>query len=157
MNWTWMGVTLAAHLVSLTILAGGAVGAIVMHMALSAAVRRSAAEASALAGTMLRFALTAQIGAVLMLLTGVGLLAERQWADWGRPWLMVKLALFVLLVLAGPIIARPAGASLREALAAAGSNVAGVAGALRRLTLFHAVQKAGLIAIIVLAVLRPGA
>jgi len=152
-----MGVTLAAHLVSLTILAGGGVGAIVMQTALNTAVRRSAGEASALAGTMLRFALTAQLGAMLMLLTGVGLLAERQWADWGHLWLMVKLALFVLLVLAGPIIARPAGASLREALAAGGSNAPGVAAALRRLSLFHTVQKTGLIAIIVLAVLRPGA
>jgi uncharacterized membrane protein len=157
MTWTFMGVTLAAHLVSLTVLAGGGVGATVMHTALSAAVRRSAAEASALAGTLLRFAMTAQLGAVLMLLTGVGLLAERQWADWGRPWLMAKLVLFVLLVLAGPIIARPAGASLQKALAAGGSNDPGVTAALRRLTLFHVIQKTGLISIIVLAVLRPGA
>ena len=152
-----MGVTLAAHLVSLTILAGGGVGAIVMQTALNAAVRRSAAEASVLAGTMMRFALTAQLGAGLMALTGVGLLVERQWADWGHTWLMVKLVLFFVLVLAGPIIARPAGASLQKALAAGGSNDPGVAAALRRLTLFHVVQKTGLIAIIVLAVLRPGA
>lgn len=152
-----MGVTLAAHLVSLTILAGGGVGAIVMQTALNAAVRRSAAEASALAGTMMRFALTAQLGAGLMALTGVGLLVERQWADWGHTWLMAKLALFVVLVLTGPIIARPAGASLQKALAAGGSSDPGVAAALRRLALFHTVQKSGLIAIIVLAVLRPGA
>jgi hypothetical protein len=152
-----MSVTLAAHFVSLTVLAGGGVGAMVMHLALSAAVRRSAIEASALAGTMLRFALTAQLGAILMALTGLALLAERQWADWGHLWLMVKLALFVLLVLAGPIIARPAGASLQQALGAGGSNDPGVAAALRRLSLFHVVQKSGLIAIIVLAVLRPGA
>lgn len=157
MNWTWMGVTLAAHLVSLTILAGGGVGSIVLQTALNAAVRRSAAEASALAGTMLRFALTAQLGAILMALTGVGLLVERQWADWGHTWLMAKLALFVLLVLAGPVIARPAGASLQQALTAGGSNDPGVATALRRLALFHLVQKTGLITIIVLAVLRPGA
>lgn len=157
MNWTWMGITLAAHLVSLTILAGGGVGSIVMQTALNAAVRRSAAEASALAGTMLRFALTAQLGAILMALTGIGLLVERQWADWGHTWLMAKLALFVLLVLAGPVIARPAGASLQQALTAGGSNDPGVAAALRRLALFHLVQKTGLIAIIVLAVLRPGA
>jgi hypothetical protein len=157
MTWTWMGITLAAHLVSLTVLAGGGVGSIVMHTALTGALRRSAAEASALAGTMMRFALTAQLGAVLMALTGLGLLVERQWADWGHTWLVVKLSLFVVLVLAGPIIARPAGAALLQALAAGKPDAPGVTAALRRLTLFHLVQKSGLIAIIVLAVLRPGA
>jgi hypothetical protein len=157
MTWTFMGVTLAAHLVCLTILAGGAVGAIVMQTAVNAALRRSAAEASALAGTMMRFALTAQLGAGLMALTGVGLLVERQWADWGHTWLMVKLALFVVLVLAGPIIARPAGVALQKALGAGGASDPAVTAALRRLTLFHIVMKTGLIAIIVLAVLRPGA
>jgi hypothetical protein len=149
-------ITLAVHLVSLTILAGGGVGAIVMQTAVNATMRRSASEAAVLAGTMLRFALTAQLGALLMLLSGLGLMAGRHWADWGHPWLMAKLALFVILVLAGPLIARPAGASLVTALAAGGEPDA-VAGSLRRLTLFHVVQKGGLVAIIVLAVLKPGA
>lgn len=148
-------ITLAVHLVSLTILAGGGVGAFVMQTAVNASIRRSASEAAVLANTMLRYAVTAQLGAMLMLLSGLGLMAERHWGDWGHPWLMVKLSIFVILVLTGPLIARPAGAALVSALTAGGSPAA-VAGPLRRLTLFHLVQKGGLVAIIVLAVLKPG-
>lgn len=149
-----MNLALAVHLVSLTVLAGGAVGAFVIHGALASTVQRSSSEAGVLAKSMMRYSLTAQLGSLLMLLSGLGLLAARQWADWGHPWLSIKLAIFVVLALNGPLVGRRAGTALGAALA--NGEPTSAVGLLRRFTVFHVVQLTGLVVIIVLAVFRPG-
>ena len=149
-----MPITLAVHFLSFGLVATGVIGGDVVDGAIRGALRRGAAqEAGAVAGLMLRLALCAQIGAGLMLLTGVGLLAEGHWARWGQGWLTVKLILFGVLILNGPLVARPAAVALRTALQAGKSD--GTVAPLRRLALFHVVQTTGLIGIVVLAVLKP--
>ena len=80
-------------------------------------------------------------------------MASEHWAFWGQGWLTVKLALFVLLVLNGPLVARPAAQRLAVALTSGASQE--VAASLRRLDVFDVVQVAGLAAIVILAVLKP--
>ena len=69
----------------------------------------------------------------------------------GTGWLYAKLALFVLLVINGPFVARPAAMQLLGALESGDA----VAAPLKRLEVFHTVQVAGLVGIVLLAVLKP--
>lgn len=148
-----MLIALAIHLLCLTILSGGSLGAKVLHGAMRGKMEGAPAQAAVLLTAMLRFAVVAQIGAGLMLVSGVGLLSAERWAYWGTGWLYTKLAVFVILVLNGPLVARPASNELLAALNAGGGSAA--AAPLRRLEIFHTVQVIGLVAIVLLAVLKP--
>ena len=149
-----MRLALAIHLLCFAFLSGGAIGAKVLHGAMRARIAGTPAQAAVLLSAMLRFSIVAQIGAGLMLVSGIGLLGTERWAYWGQGWLYVKLALFVLLVINGPLVARPAAMQLLGALES-GNGGAAVAAPLKRLEVFHTVQVAGLIGIVVLAVLKP--
>jgi uncharacterized membrane protein len=149
-----MLVALATHLICFAILAAGGLGAKVLHGAMRAAIGGAPGDAVVLLRTMLRFSIVAQVGAGLMLLSGLGLLASEHWAYWGTGWLSAKIALFVLLVLNGPLVARPAAKQLLGALTS-GSTGDAVAIPLRRLDVFATVQVIGLVAIVLLAVLKP--
>jgi len=148
-----MRLALAIHLLCLTILAAGSLGAKVLHGAMRGRIQSAPAQAAVLLSAMLRFSVVAQVGGGLMLVSGIGLLSAERWVFWGTGWLYVKLALFVLLVLNGPLVARPAANQLLEALNAGGGTA--VAAPLKRLEIFHTVQVIGFAAIIVLAVLKP--
>jgi uncharacterized membrane protein len=148
-----MRLALAIHLLCFAFLAGGSIGAKVLHGAMRAKMS-TPAQAAVLLSAMLRFSIVAQIGAGLMLVSGIGLLAVESWTWWGTGWLYAKLALFVLLVINGPLVARPAAMRLLGALESGGSG-ATVAAPLRRLEIFHMVQVAGLVGIVLLAVLKP--
>ena len=148
-----MLIALAIHLLCLTILSGGSLGAKVLHGAIRGKIESAPAQAAVLLTAMLRFSVVAQVGAGLMLVSGIGLLSADRWAYWGTGWLYVKLAVFVLLVLNGPLVARPAANELLAALNAGGGTA--VAAPLKRLESFHIVQVVGLVAIVLLAVLKP--
>jgi uncharacterized membrane protein len=149
-----MLLALAIHLLCFALLAGGSIGAKVLHSAMRPKIASTPAQAAVLLAAMLRFSIVAQIGAGLMLVSGIGLLAAEGWVWWGTGWLYAKLALFVLLVINGPFVARPAAMQLLSALESGGSGAA-VAVPLKRLEIFHMVQVAGLVGIVLLAVLKP--
>jgi hypothetical protein len=153
-------VALALHLLCLVLLAAGGIGGGFLHLALARMAHKDPRQALVVARIGARFGMVATSAALLMLATGIGLLATRGWADWGRPWLSAKLTIFVLLFLNGLLVAKPNGARLGAALAAAAggdqtSTGAGVEAPLRRMGVFHAVQSAGLVALILLGVFGP--
>jgi uncharacterized membrane protein len=149
-----MRLALAIHLLFFAFLAAGALGAKVLYGVLRAAIARSPAEGVVLVRAMLRFSIVAQIGAGLMLITGIGLLSAEHWAYWGQRWLTVKIVLFVIMVLNGPLVARPAANQLQGALTSGASGEA-VAAPMWRLNVFNTVQVLGFAAIVLLAVLKP--
>lgn len=146
------------HLVALTVLACGGLGGGLLHIRLRNALRTAPAQAGALGPLAMNFGIVAQIGALLMLLSGIALLASRGWADWGQHWLSTKLTIFVIMVANGVLVAKPAGARLASAAARAATGEdtrADVAAAVQRLGTFHLVQLVGFLAIIALGVLGP--
>jgi len=149
-----MRLALAIHLLCFAFLAGGSLGAKVLHGAMRAKITGSPTQAAVLLSAMLRFSIVAQIGAGLMLVSGLGLLATERWAYWGQGWLYAKLALFVVLIINGPLVARPAAMQLLGALESGGTGTA-VTVPLKRLEIFHMLQVTGLIGIVLLAVLKP--
>ena len=149
-----MRLALAIHLLCFAFLAGGSIGAKVLHGAMRAKIASTPAQAAVLLSAMLRFSIVAQIGGGLMLVSGIGLLAVEHWAYWGQGWLYAKLVLFILLMANGPLVARPAAMQLLGALESGGSGAA-VAAPLKRLEIFHMVQVTGLVGIVLLAVLKP--
>lgn len=149
-----MLLALAIHLLCFALLAGGSIGAKVLHGAMRSRIAGTPAQAAVLLSAMLRFSIVAQVGGGLMLVSGIGLLAVERWAYWGQGWLYVKLVLFILLMANGPLVARPAAKQLLGALESGASGDA-VTAPLKRLEIFHVVQVTGLVGIVLLAVLKP--
>ena len=165
---------LLLHLGGITLLAAGTIGGLMLHRTIWRDLDDAPAQAAAAVRVGRHFPLMTQAGAVVMLLSGLALLATHQWVYVGQPWLTVKLSLYALLWLNGLFVARPAARQfsrvlpewlavhdlLRAAVAveAAPSSRAEVAAALarvrRRLTIFHANQTLGLALIIILAVFK---
>ena len=137
------------HLISLTIIAAGAIGSVVTFLAIRSALRAAPAAVPGIARMLPRFGMTAQIGALLMLISGTLLLYSRGWADWGAPWLTAKLTLFALLIVSSNVMIKPAGMKLGAAVAT-GAPTAPI---VRRLSLIFVWQIAGFVTLIVLAVL----
>jgi hypothetical protein len=172
--WFW-SFALLLHLVGLTLIAAGTIGGLALHRAIGRSLAGAPAQAAAAARVGRHFPIMTQAGAVVMLLSGLGLLATRQWIYVGQPWLTVKLGLYVLLWLNGLLVARPAaqqfGRALPQWVAIQGalplsaapqgtttSSRAEIASALarvrRRLTLFHTSQALGVATILILAVFK---
>jgi len=149
-----MLLALAIHLLCFAFLAGGSIGAKVLHGAMLSKIAGTPTQAAVLLTAMLRFSIVAQIGGGLMLVSGIGLLAVEHWAYWGQGWLYVKLLLFIVLMANGPLVARPAAKQLLGTLESGGSGAA-VAAPLKRLEIFHVVQLTGFVGIVLLAVLKP--
>jgi uncharacterized membrane protein len=149
-----VGPAVLIHILSLLLLAGGGVGAIVMHAALEPNATASAANMATFGRLSMRFGIAAQIGALCMLLSGLFLLSTRGWADIHQPWLHLKLTIFVLLVLNGVFVARPTGQKI-SAVYARNAADPEIAKLFRRMNIFHVVQMIGLAAIVGLGVLGP--
>ena len=155
-----MFVALALHLVCLVLLAAGGIGGGFVHLVLTRVARREPRQAVRVARIGARLGTVASSAALLMLASGVALLAARGWGDVGQPWLSAKLAIFALLFLNGVLVARPNGARLGAALLMASFGRRARPGALveepmRRMGLFHAVQSAGVVTIILIGVFGP--
>ena len=165
---------LLLHLGGVTLLAAGAIGGLMLHRAIWRDMANTPAQAAAAVRIGHHFPILTQTGAVVMLISGVLLLATRHWVYVGQPWLTAKLSLYALLWLNGLFVARPAsrqfGRVLPEWLAAHDRQLVAVsadaapssraelatARALvrRRLTIFHTNQTLGLAIILVLAVFK---
>jgi len=149
-----MPITLTVHLLAFGLVVTGLVANNVVLVVVGRMARRgAAAEAVVVARLTMPFAIVFLVGAGLLILSGVGMLAEGHWADWGQLWLTVKIVLFVVVILNGRLVARPAALALIDALAA--GRTEGTATPLRRLALYHVVQTTVFVAIVVLAVLKP--
>jgi uncharacterized membrane protein len=149
-----MLMTLTIHLLAFSLVATGLIANNVLLVVVRGMVRRgTSADAVVLVRLTMPFAIVFLVGAGLLLLSGVGMLAERHWAMWGQLWLTVKLLLFAVMILNGRLVARPAALALVDALAA--GRTEGAATPLKRLALYHVVQTTVLAAIVVLAVLKP--
>ena len=150
---------LALHLLALVLLAAGGVGGLFLHVALRRAMS-NAPKAAAIGQVGAAFGAVATGAALLMLVTGLLLMASRGWQDWGQPWLSAKLAIFTLLFLNGLLVAKPTAPRLGAGLAAAarqgeGADLAAVRGPLVRMGRFHVVQSLGLVGLILLGVFGP--
>lgn len=110
---------LVVHFLGFILIAGATVGAWVADGALFKRLPGDRAGAAAIAATLRSYGLAAQIGAGVMLLSGIGLLAHGKWAHWGALWLTIKLGLFVALGMFGGIVGGRSGRKLGALLAAA--------------------------------------
>lgn len=146
------------HLLSLVIFSAGALGSLITFLTFRQALHKAPATLPGVASMFPRFGIMAEVGVLLMVISGLFLMSTRGWGDWGATWLSLKLALVVLLFLNAQIFGKPTGMRMGKALAAGGvapGDNPEVARAVQTLTLFYAVQITGLIAIISLAVLGP--
>jgi hypothetical protein len=144
---------LLAHLVSFAVLATGSLGGLLVHRALMDQLATPGADASSLMRLGARLGLVARVGSILMLVSGVSLMAARGWGDWGQPWLMTKLALWLALSANGIVVGGSAGAAAGRALGQ--GNTAAAMPALMRLSRFHVVQGLGTLAMVLLGVFGP--
>jgi hypothetical protein len=153
-------VALALHLACLVLLAAGGIGGGFLHLVLTRLAWREPRQAVRVARIGARVGMVASSAALLMLASGVALLAARGWDDLGQPWRSAQLAIFALLFLNGVLVARPNGARLGAALLMASFARRPRPGAmveepLRRMGMFHALQSAGVVTLILIGVFGP--
>ena len=157
----WHSTSLLVHFVALGLLSGAAVGGAVVDVMFWRRLRRAPAEAAALTPFMVALSTVAPLGAGLLLLSGVSLLASVHFVLWGMLWLNVKLVLFVLLVLNGALLAGPTSRRI-HALMPAWIGAPGKRGEVgaelerlqRRTRFFHISENLGFVAILVMAVFK---
>jgi uncharacterized membrane protein SirB2 len=111
---TFWGIALLLHMLGIIVLSGGAVGGLILDRVVWRNLATAPQQAAAAGRVSRYFPIVAQLGAAVMLLSGVLLLAARNWAFVGQPWLTLKLALFILLLLNGMLVAKPAGQQLGQ-------------------------------------------
>jgi len=108
----WKDSAILLHIIALIILSGGAIGTIIMELTLWD-VALSNTKASAILGKAYsNFPKFATTGALLLLISGINLIAANGWVYWGQSWLTVKLVLFVFLFFHPIFTVKPAGAKL---------------------------------------------
>jgi uncharacterized membrane protein SirB2 len=112
----WVNFGLLFHFLGIVILSGGVIGATMLDNISQSTLHKSPSQALAAGKMSKQFASMPQIGSLLMLLSGLGLLAAREWTQLGQPWLLAKLALFVVLTLNGALVAAPTSASKGQLL-----------------------------------------
>lgn len=160
MSHTGLLAILTLHLFGFVIIAGATVGSWVADKALFARLPNDRAGAAAIAVTLRGYGLAAQIGAGVMLLSGLGLLFASKWAQWGSLWLSIKLALFVALGMFGGIVgggsSRKLGALLDAGVAnpSAPLDEAAIARLHGTRTIFHVVETLLFAVVIGLAVFK---
>jgi hypothetical protein len=162
---TLHALSLVVHLVCLAVFGASALGGMVLDRSLWAALEQGRdGEALAHARTASLLGRCAQFASILMLLSGLGMLASTHFVQWGQLWLYGKLVLFVALAGYGGAVGGRAG---RRLLALLGQRVTsgtgggpqrieGELGALRStLARFHVVMPVMLVAVLVLVATRP--
>ena len=159
------GMSLLVHLICLAVFGASTIGGMVLDRALWSATEKGRdAEALAHAQTGLLLGRCAQFAAIFTLLSGVGMLASTNFAQWGQHWLYGKLVLFVALAGYGGAVGGRAGRRLIAILtqrvasppAAGASPIDGeLAGLRSRFATFHIVMPALLVAVLLLVALRP--
>jgi hypothetical protein len=108
---------LLLHIVGLFLIAGGSVGSLVVERLLWQHVGQGKIGlASGLLPLLRQLPVVIQIGSFSMPLSGLLMLQQVQWSYWGQLWLTGKLMLYVLLVLNGILVAKPAGERLAQTL-----------------------------------------
>ncbi|HXS54842.1 MAG TPA: DUF2269 family protein [Hanamia sp.] len=144
------------HIVGITLLAGGAVGGLILERQLYRYVLATPDKAIALAPLMSRYPVVIQIGAVVMLLSGLTMLAALHWIVVSQDWFIIKMILYVGLILNGSLVARPTGLQLKALImqpvtAETNSRFLSLK---RKMTIFHITEFSMLIAIYLLAIYR---
>ena len=158
--------SLFLHIVSIFILAGGAIGGIIMELTLWPTALTNVKIAGILGKAYGRFPFFATLGAILLLLSGICLLAASGWAFLSASWLQVKLVLFLFLFLHPIFTVKPAGAKLGALLMqqsqASEGGIAPSEEVLAQLkafkskfTRFHIIQLSVLAVLLILATFKP--
>ena len=144
------------HIIGITLIAGGAVGGFILERQLYRYLLATPEKAIVLAPLMGRYPVIIQVGAVLMLLSGLTMLNALHWAVVSQSWFIIKMFLYVALILNGTLVARPTGLRLKALLMQpAGPGTTGRFLSLKRkMTIFHITEFSMLIAIYVLAIYR---
>ena len=101
-------VALLLHIIGVTIVSTGTLGGLLLNEIVWRTLERDSAQGAAIARVGRYFGPMSQAGAVVMLASGLLLLATRNWAYVGQTWLTIKFGIYILLWLNGLLVARPA-------------------------------------------------
>lgn len=101
------------HIIGITLIAGGAIGGLVLETHIWKVIHQSPEKVVVLGPLMPKFPVVIQIGTLLMLISGLMMLDAVGWVMAGQWWFIIKMIFVVGLVLNGMLIAKPTGARLR--------------------------------------------
>jgi len=150
---------LVFHFIGLGMVAVGILSGPILSRILWKKLEGSAAEAKTAGEILGRLGMIPTYGGLVLLASGLLMLQVEQWARFGQIWLTAKLIIYVVMTLAGFIVAKPAGARVMKLIASAVNDKTfdreEAARLRRRMTIFGLFQAILFLSAISLAVFKP--
>lgn len=147
-------VGLLLHIIGIFLIAGGAIGNLVVEKLFWSHVSHSPGKSQMLTILLSRFPAIILPGSMLMLASGLLMLYGVHWTFWGQRWLTIKLCLYVVLLLNGLLIAKP---TVKKIVAEAQSPQPQTRVLLdlkKRITRFHIIQFSILFVLIAVVIFK---
>lgn len=145
------------HIIGITCIAGGSIGGLILENHIWKQIRKSPEGVKVLGPLMSKYPVIIQVGTLLMLISGLMMLAAIGWVVAGQWWFVIKMIFVVALVLNGILIARPNGKKLQKlvSLLMKGQPVQNELKMVKKImTLFHVSEMAMLLIVYLLAIFR---
>jgi len=104
--------TLFLHMIGIIMIAGGFLGAIVVERQFWKLVDADITKSGALLPMMKTFPIIIQMGVLVQIISGIGMLHSRAWCFWGQNWLYIKIVLVIVAVLNGILVGKKIGGKI---------------------------------------------
>jgi hypothetical protein len=101
------------HIIGITCIAGGSVGGLVLELHLWKLIRQTPEQTSAVGPLMPQYPIIIQVGTLLMLVSGLMMLAALGWGGASQAWFIIKMIFVLALILNGRFVAKPNGEKIR--------------------------------------------
>lgn len=104
--------SLLLHMIGMIMIAGGFLGAYVVEKQFWKQVDTDITKAGTLLPMMKTLPIIIQMGVLVQIISGIGMLHSREWSFWGQNWLYIKLVLVVIAVLNGILVGKKLGGKI---------------------------------------------
>ena len=151
---TLLNVYLLLHITGFTIMAGAVLADFTLSARLNRYLLTDKGRALILLEASASLAPLIGIGAVLLILTGTGMVIELKSAVTQALWLRIKMPLVLLVVLNGTVLARPATLRLKKLLLDGTPATAGIGRLRNRRSVIYILQLLLFVAIFILSIFK---
>ena len=151
---TLLNVYLLLHITGFTIMAGAVLADFTLSARLNRYLLTDKGRALILLEASASLAPLIGIGAVLLILTGTGMVIELKSAVTQALWFRIKMPLVLLVVLNGTVLARPATLRLKKLLLDGTPATAGIGRLRNRRSVIYILQLLLFVAIFILSIFK---
>jgi len=152
---TMLSIFLTIHLIALTVMAGTTLIDFLSYRTFWKHFSRKSEQSVGILEVLDKFSRVAGIGAALLIISGVGMMAVTRGVFGEHLWFRIKFALVIVLIANGLLGGRRQSGRLRKVIAVNGPDLRAQTAIIRsRLNRFHVLQLCILVTIIFLSVFK---